>query len=248
MYYLIKDSKDIYFILQNGIKKGEYVCSIDNLFNEFEKLSKQFVPCIFEVDSSNVEKFSNFCLSKEIYANDLNLIKPNDIGIKHSASNIAYHLYKANDKHINDKIIKIAENLSDKNKDLADYLMLSSKLSFGKSNDLNKFAKELKSSNSYDRILKLSSSIELGNPDSAGKSLADIVLFLMTRIPQDKRSKAVSSMIAKIRDINPATVAGQNMGDYSSMGQSLTFIKNVLAGHNESYVRRVLDAIIRNLS
>jgi hypothetical protein len=108
--------------------------------------------------------------------------------------------------------------------------------------------KIINESNLQESFVKLAGTIDLGDPDLAGKSLADIVLFLLRRIPAKGRTKAVSSMISKIRDISPAETASKKMGDYSSMGQSLTFIKNVLAGHDEGYVRRVLDSIVRNLA
>lgn len=374
VYYLIKDSKYIYSILQNGIDDNLFVCSIDLLDKSFEKASKSFVPCVFEISDSDVKNFTNFNLTSNVNCNNVTVMDPKELGIKNSASNIVYQLYKANNENIKSNINKIAKELNKSdNKDLSDYLLLVNKVSFD-NNNLKKFAKEFKmkdvdledalehasimfdedfsrddfeysydpeypvselyiyddisawaewqpgelkdmdeeelknevknfrpkamdwietgtcdpifiidfnegviigdgrgrvsiaiglnwdtipvifavkknkKANSYDRILKLAESIELGNPDIAGKSLADIVLFLMKRIPEQGRAKAVSSMISKIRNINAQEISGKEMGDYSSMGQSLTFIKNVLSGHKEGYVRRVLDAIVRNLS
>ncbi len=97
------------------------------------------------------------------------------------------------------------------------------------------------------KILITASVLDLGNPDEAGKSLADIVLFLMRRIPENKRASAVNKMIAKFRMLNAEEISMKNMRDYSCMGQSISFIKNVLAGHNVDYVRRVLDSIVRNM-
>ena len=54
-------------------------------------------------------------------------------------------------------------------------------------------------------------------------------------------------MITKIRALIPNEIAGKNIPDYSSVGKSISFIKNVLAGHDSGYVRAVLDSIIRNL-
>jgi hypothetical protein len=98
-----------------------------------------------------------------------------------------------------------------------------------------------------DRIILLASTLELGHPDNAGKSLADIVLFLLSRIPEEKRQSARFKMIQKIRTLMPNEIAGKNMPDYSSIGQSISFIKNVLAGHDSGYVMAVLESIIRNL-
>jgi hypothetical protein len=101
--------------------------------------------------------------------------------------------------------------------------------------------------NSIKRALKLASKLELGNPDVAGKSLAEISKFLLKRIPEHKRPDAIRKMIIKLRIMNAEEIADKDMKDYSSMGQSLSFIKNVLAGNDKDYIRRVLDAIIRNM-
>jgi len=375
VYYLIKDSKEIYSVLQNGLEDGLSVYSIDSLDKPFEEASKSYVPCVFEIDDSDVKKFTNFALTSNVDYNNITLMDPNEVGIDDAASSIVYKLYKANNKGVKDNINKIASDLRESgNRDLSDYLLLVNKLSFDNDDSLEKFAdmnkikdadledalehasimfdenfskddfdfefvsdlpiedlymfddidswaewgrgelaemsdeerkeevnnfrpavmewiqsgscppiyiinydgktvvgdgrgrvsiaigmdwdsipavfvvEKGKKADSYDRMIKLAGAIDLGNPDMAGKSLADIVLFLMRRIPEGSRAKAISSMIAKVRDINAQEVSGKQMGDYSSMGQSLTFIKNVLAGHKEGYVRRVLDAIVRNLA
>jgi len=98
-----------------------------------------------------------------------------------------------------------------------------------------------------DRIILLASTLELGHPDNAGKSIADIILFLISRIPEGKRYSAKYKMIQKIRTLMPNEIAGKKMPDYSSIGQSISFIKNVLAGHDSGYVMAVLDSIVRNL-
>lgn len=101
--------------------------------------------------------------------------------------------------------------------------------------------------NRTQRILALGSALELGDPDIAGKSLADIVLFLLKRIPAHQRPNAIRKMLIKFRTMNSEEIASKDMRPFSSMGQSISFIKNVLSGHDPLYVRRVLDAIIRNM-
>lgn len=97
------------------------------------------------------------------------------------------------------------------------------------------------------RILALGSALELGDPNLAGKSLADIVLFLLKRIPPHQRPNAIRKMIIKLRMLPADDISSKNMKPFSSMGQSISFIKNVLAGHDVDYVRKVLDSIVRNL-
>ena len=50
-YYLIKNSKDIFSVLQSGIKNGDMVCSIDEVSEMFQQASEEYVPCVFEIDS-----------------------------------------------------------------------------------------------------------------------------------------------------------------------------------------------------
>lgn len=97
------------------------------------------------------------------------------------------------------------------------------------------------------RILALGSALELGNPDVAGKNLAGIVMFLLKRIPPHQRTNAIRKMIVKLRVLSSEEIASKDMKPFSSMGQSISFIKNVLSGHDKLYVRKVLDSIIRNM-
>jgi len=97
------------------------------------------------------------------------------------------------------------------------------------------------------KILITATVLDLGNPDAAGKSLADIVLFLLRRIPEHKRVSAIRKMVMKLRVLNAEEISMKDMRDYSSMGQSISFVKNVLSGHRVDYVRRVLDSVIRNM-
>lgn len=85
--------------------------------------------------------------------------------------------------------------------------------------------------------------INMGNPSVAGKGLADICKFLLTRIPESGRAKALDNLRNKILVLNEYEISGKSMPAYSSLGQSLSFVQNVLHGHDPAYVRRVLNAI-----
>ncbi len=97
------------------------------------------------------------------------------------------------------------------------------------------------------RIIAIAYSTNLGDPIIAGKSLAEIIKFLMRRIPENKRGQAIGKMITKIRIMDSKDVATKKMMPYSSMGQSMSLLKNILAGYDSVYIRNVLDSIIRNL-
>jgi hypothetical protein len=89
--------------------------------------------------------------------------------------------------------------------------------------------------------------IEMGSPESAGKGIAEIVKFLLTRISPEKRPQVYKSMRDKIRKLNPTEISSKKTPASSSMGQSITFIKTILIGHDSRYIKNVLDNIINHL-
>lgn len=98
------------------------------------------------------------------------------------------------------------------------------------------------------RMFKLAAStIEMGSPETAGKGIADIVKFLLQRISPEKRPNAYKNMRDKIRRLNPTEISSKKTPASSSMGQSLTFIKTILIGHDINYISSVINNIIKNL-
>jgi hypothetical protein len=108
--------------------------------------------------------------------------------------------------------------------------------------ELNEKTAELKA-----MIVKTAAAIELGDADSAGHYLAELVKFLLKRISQDKRPKAIQSMKRKIYYINEFQIASRRTPPSSSMGQSISLIKTLLLEHNPTYIRQVLLGIIKYL-
>lgn len=91
------------------------------------------------------------------------------------------------------------------------------------------------------------STLELGSAESAGKHIADMIRFLMTRISPEKRSKALNKLRYKIWTLNEHSMGAKKTPNYASMGQSITFIKTVLNGHDPAFIRDILSHIVRNL-
>lgn len=99
-----------------------------------------------------------------------------------------------------------------------------------------------------ERLFKLAAAtIEMGAPETAGKGIADIVKFLLRRISPERRYDAYRSMREKINKLNPNEISAKKTPASSSMGQSITFIKTILIGHNSKYIKDVLNSIIKNL-
>lgn len=105
----------------------------------------------------------------------------------------------------------------------------------------------------YDRkienilIKNAQTAINMGDPAMAGKSIADIVRFLMKRVPPDKRGIYTQKLRKKIWDIDELTLSSKKLPASASMGQSITFIKTILIGHRPFYIRDVLSSIVKNL-
>lgn len=98
------------------------------------------------------------------------------------------------------------------------------------------------------RMYKLAAAvIEMGSPEEAGKGIADIVLFLMTRINMDKRKESVNKLRDKIWHLNEHDISSKKTPASAALGQSITFIKTILNGHQPQYIREVLSNIVRNL-
>jgi hypothetical protein len=98
------------------------------------------------------------------------------------------------------------------------------------------------------KMIKNAAISELGNAILVGKYLADIVRFTLNRIPSEKRKTALAKLRQKIYHLNEQQIAMKTMPPYSSLGQSITFIKHVLFNHDAQYIREVLNNITRNLT
>ena len=98
------------------------------------------------------------------------------------------------------------------------------------------------------RFIKLAAAVvEMGEPGAAGKALADIVKFLVSRISIESRANSLLGLKNKIFNLNEFEIAQKKTPASASLGQSLTFIKTILNGHSPSYIRAVLDSVAENL-
>lgn len=99
-----------------------------------------------------------------------------------------------------------------------------------------------------ERMYKLAAGvIQMGDPSNAGRGIADIVKFLLTRIEPTKRPKSIRKLKFKILNINERELSNKKTPNSASMGQAITFIKTILIGHSPLYIRAVLNEIVRNL-
>jgi hypothetical protein len=97
------------------------------------------------------------------------------------------------------------------------------------------------------KMVKCAAVAELGNSDSVGKYLSDIVKFILNRLPIDKRPHAAQILKQKFGVMSENEIAGKNMPDAAIYGQAITFVKHVLFNQDANYVRQVLNSLSRNL-
>lgn len=105
----------------------------------------------------------------------------------------------------------------------------------------------IKEAKRQERWVKLANTLEMGSPEVAGKGLAEIAKFILTRIPEHQRHKGAQSLHRKLEAIDPQELSSKEMPAFSAIGQSITFIKNVLIGHPPDYIEKTLGSIIGNL-
>jgi hypothetical protein len=97
------------------------------------------------------------------------------------------------------------------------------------------------------KMIKNSAISELGDAAAVGAYLANIVKFTLNRIKPENRAKAIDSLKNKLYSLNESEIAGKNLPASAAMGQSITFVKHVLFNHDSSYIREVLNNLVRNL-
>lgn len=96
-------------------------------------------------------------------------------------------------------------------------------------------------------IVKNAALTELGNPQDVGKYLAEIVKFITSRISETNRSKSLANLKLKINNLDLFDISNKKLPSSASLGQSITFIKHVLFGHDARYIKMVLENIVKNI-
>ena len=97
------------------------------------------------------------------------------------------------------------------------------------------------------KMVKEAAVTELGDAAQVGQYLANIIKFILQRISVDKRPGAIYNLKKKLYTLNESEIAAKNMPASSAMGQSITLVKHILFNHNPSYIRDVINNIIRYL-
>lgn len=97
------------------------------------------------------------------------------------------------------------------------------------------------------KLVKKAAVAELGDPVLVGKYLADIIRFILNRISVEKRPGAIANLRNKLYALNERELSDKKMPASSALGQSITFVKTVLFNQDQSYIRKVLNHLVRSL-
>lgn len=97
------------------------------------------------------------------------------------------------------------------------------------------------------KMVKCAAITELGDAETVGKYLSDIVKFILARLPEQKRPRAAQILKQKFAVLSENAIAGKKMPNSSVYGQAITFVKHVLFNQDATYIRYVLNSLSRNL-
>jgi hypothetical protein len=98
------------------------------------------------------------------------------------------------------------------------------------------------------RILKLGQlAMELGNPESAGRAIAEIILFLLRKIPFEQRLMRIMSLKQKILALRENEMSMKKSPPTAALGQSITLVKTLLNGKDPNYIKNTIEHIVGNL-
>lgn len=97
------------------------------------------------------------------------------------------------------------------------------------------------------KMVRNASVSELGDSRAVGAYLANIVTFILNRVPPDKRLLARDSLKQKFAVMSSDDIASKHLPDSAAIAQSITFVKHVLFNHDSNYVREVLNSLVNAL-
>lgn len=96
-------------------------------------------------------------------------------------------------------------------------------------------------------VIKHAAITELGNAEQVGQYLANIITFILRRISVENRGKSIQNLKNKLTLLNVNEIASKKMPASAALGQSITLVKHMLFSHDSSYVKKVIQNIVKNL-
>ena len=89
--------------------------------------------------------------------------------------------------------------------------------------------------------------VEMGNPMVAGKTIANMIKYLVTKIPQKHQDDTLKDIKSRLLNVNVNELANKRIPPSASIGQSIAFIKNMLGGRSSEYISKVIQNTVQHL-
>lgn len=94
------------------------------------------------------------------------------------------------------------------------------------------------------KILKTAAITELGDANQISKYLASIIKLTISRMSKESRPKAIAKLVDKFKNLNVLEIANKKMPASAAIGQSISFVKNILFNHDATFVHNVLKNLV----
>lgn len=87
--------------------------------------------------------------------------------------------------------------------------------------------------------------VEMGDPILAGKTIANVIKFLIRNLPESQRNNSLKTLRDRVISLSEYEISSKEVPPSAALGQSVAFIKNMLSGKNPNYVRNVLSNTVK---
>lgn len=219
------------------IYKTAYIRKLPNgKYRVYSRKGKNLGTCdtleLAEKRLKNIEYFKH----KDSSLNDILIKNSEDVELSYSA--IMRDLNKNNKDDI-DQFRRVFKKTFDEANieglENADKIALMSAI---KAINYNPNKKEAKI---HDRMFKLANVVaDIGDANTVGKTVASIVKFLLKKIDPMNRQVSMNKLREKIWHLNELDMASKKSPVSSCIGNSVSFVKNLLNGRDPKYIREVL--------
>ena len=99
----------------------------------------------------------------------------------------------------------------------------------------------------FSKKVKIKKQADFTSPDEISSNLINLINLLLLKIKTENRNKAKQSVKTKLSTININDIANKNMPASSAIGQSLSFVKQVLFDKDPAFIKNVLTQVILRL-
>lgn len=105
----------------------------------------------------------------------------------------------------------------------------------------------VKSLKDFSTVVSIKKQASVEPPDVIANNLINIIHLLVTKIKNENQAKAIASIKQKLNIISINDLATKNMPASSAIGQSISFVKQVLFDKDPAYIKNILTKVIQKL-